>query len=456
MELVSHESERSVIGALLISGRAYDRAAEIVSAESFAVAANAAIWRACAELANAGQPRDIVTVAEHLEAAGQLEEAGGMGYLGDLAASIPSAANVVAYAEIVRDRALARQIAAAAGDCVEIAQGQGSAAEKLDAAQARFMTIEAGRAAGGLREMRDVLPEVIDRIDERFNSGEEIAGLSTGYDDLDTRINGLEPGNLYIIAGRPSMGKTTLALNIAEHIAQDNHACVFSLEMPSEQLATRSIASLGRVSHARLRTGRLEEADWPRVTTGVQRVEGLGLHIDDSTPMTAAGISSRARAAKRKHGLDLVVVDYLQLMSADLGRRDGNRTQEIGAMSRAMKLLAKELAVPVVLLSQLNRSLEQRQDKRPIMSDLRESGDIEQDADVIMFVYRDEVYHPDSHDTGTAEVIVRKQRNGELGTTRLIFRGEYSRFDNMAISELEELNQRRQDRAAKGYRYEPD
>jgi replicative DNA helicase len=455
-QLVSIESERAVIGAIMLSGRAYDEAAGIITAEHFAMPQHVALWRACSALANEGKPRDLVSVAEWLDTAGELEQAGGLSYIGEIAANTPSAANAKMYAEIVRDRSLAREVAAAAADCVEIANGEGKARERLDAAQARFMAVQADTASDGPRTYRDILPGVIDQIDERFQSDGSVTGVATGFDEFDRLVNGLEPGSLYIIAGRPSMGKTTFAMNICEHVAQDGLVQVFSLEMPADQLATRSIASLGRVPLQELRTGNIQELNWPKVTAGVARAEALQLEVEDAGGMTVAGIASRARAAKRKNGgkLALVMIDYLQLLATDFGRKPENRTQEIGAMSRALKQLAKELNVPVVCLSQLNRGLEQRNDKRPVMSDLRESGNIEQDADVIAFVYRDEVYTPESPDKGTAEIIVRKQRNGELGTARLAFRGEFTRFDNLARAEVDAMEERRNQKpAASGYRY---
>lgn len=454
-QLICMESERAVIGALLLSGRAFDTASEILSADDFATPQHVALWRACAALADQGKPRDMVTVAEQLERVGDLEAAGGIAYVADLAANTPSAANIQTYAEIVRDRALAREVAQGAADCLEIANGEGTARERLDAVQARVMGIQGDAGGDEPRHIRDLLGPAVDKIDELYSSDGSITGTPTGYEDFDRLTNGLEPGALYILAGRPSMGKTTAALCIAEHVAQDGPVMVFSLEMPAQQLVFRSIASLGRVPLQEVRTGNIQEQNWPRVTSGVSRLEKLNMEIDDTGGATVARIASRARAMKRRNGgkLSLVVVDYLQLIGAPAGSRD-NRTQEVGAMSRALKSLAKELDVPVLCLSQLNRGLEQRTDKRPLMSDLRDSGEIEQDADVIVFVYRDEVYHPDSPDKGTGEWIVRKQRNGEPGTVRLAFRGEYTRFDNLARSELDELNERRQQKSSSGYRYD--
>jgi replicative DNA helicase len=382
-------------------------------------------------------------VAESLESLGTLDEIGGLAYLAALAQNTPSAANIRRYAEIVRERAVLRKLAEVGTGIAESAFSPAgrSATQILDEAEAKVFEIkEAGaKATQGFQSMQPLLMEVVTRIDELYNrdNPNEVTGVPTGFADLDTKTSGLQPGDLVIVAGRPSMGKTAFSLNMAENVAlETNHSvAVFSMEMGASQLVMRMLGSVGRLDQHKLRTGRISEDDWPRLTHALGRLNESPLFIDESPGLTAMEVRARARRLARQcketdKPLGLIVIDYLQLMS---GSGSGeNRATEISDISRSLKGLAKELHVPVIALSQLNRSLEQRPNKRPVMSDLRESGAIEQDADVILFIYRDEVYNPDSQDKGTAEIIIGKQRNGPIGMVRLTFLGEYTRFENYA------------------------
>ena len=380
-----------------------------------------------------------MTVAESLESTAQLSGVGGIAYLGALAQNTPSAANIRRYAEIVRERAVMRklvEIGTGIADSAFSPQGR-DAAQLLDEAEARIFEIAEGgkRSTQGFVDIKVLLPQVADRIDQLFqrDNASDVTGIPTGFSDLDSMTSGLQPGDLVIVAGRPSMGKTAFSLNMAENVALDSGlpVAVFSMEMGATQLAMRMIGSVGRLDQHRMRTGRLEDEDWVRLTTALGKLNDAPMFIDESAGLNALEVRARARRLHRQCGkLGLIVIDYLQLMSAT--RQGENRATEISEISRALKSLAKELDVPVVALSQLNRGLEQRPNKRPVMSDLRESGAIEQDADVILFIYRDQVYNPDSPDKGTAEIIIGKQRNGPIGTVRLTFLGEHTRFENFA------------------------
>ncbi len=438
----SVEAEQSVIGGLMLDNQRWDQIADKVTPDDFYRKEHRLIFRAIASLCDENQPADVVTVSEWLEKNAELENAGGLAYLGALANNTPSAANVVAYAAIVRERALMRNLIRVANNVANSAynpEGR-SAGELLDTAEKNIMDISeqgAGRR-GSFQPIKTLLTGAVDRIDKLFRSDSPITGVSSGFADLDAMTSGLQPGDLVIVAGRPSMGKTSFAMNIAETaaVSQKLPVAIFSMEMPGEQLAMRMMSSLGRINAHKVRTGKLEDDDWPRLTHAIGLLADAPMFIDDTPAMTPLELRARARRLKREHGLGMIVVDYLQLMQSP--EANENRATEISNITRSLKGLAKELNVPVVALSQLNRSLEQRPNKRPVMSDLRESGAIEQDADVIFFIYRDEVYNEDSQDKGTAEIIIGKQRNGPIGKIRLTFLGEYTRFENYAHSGYDE------------------
>ncbi len=432
----SIEAEQSVIGGLLLDNQRWDQIADVVAGSDFYRREHQLIFDAAGDLCHENLPADVVTVSERLASTGDLEAVGGLAYLGELAKNTPSAANIVAYARIVRERAILRRLIQAAGQIADSAfQTEGrKPAELLDEAEQKIFNI-AGRSAGdrgGFQPIKDMLSSVLDRIDVMSQSDNPLTGVASGYNDLDDMTSGLQAADLIIVAGRPSMGKTSLAMNIAENAAvgQGLPVAIFSMEMPGGQLAMRMMASLGRINAHKVRTGKLDDDDWPRLTSAITLLEKAPIYIDDTPALTPLELRARARRLAREHDgkLGLIVVDYLQLMQS--GDSSENRATEISSITRSLKSLAKELDVPLVALSQLNRSLEQRPNKRPFMSDLRESGAIEQDADVIFFIYRDEVYNEDSPDKGTAEIIIGKQRNGPTGTIRLTFLGEYTKFEN--------------------------
>jgi len=437
MQPHSVEAEQSVLGGLLLSSDAWDSVAEEVAHGDFYRPSHRLIFREIAQLANDAEPVDVITVADRLEARGDLEAAGGLPYLAELAQNTPSASNIRAYAQVVRERATLRKLIAAAQDIAESGfspEGRKSD-ELIDEAERAIMQIsEQGRKSGGPQAVNGLLSKALERIEELFNTGGDVTGLTTGFADLDNMTSGLQPADLVIVAGRPSMGKTSFAMNLVENaaLAQDKPILVFSMEMPAEHLVMRMLSSLGRINQKRVRTGRLEQEDWPKLSAAVQKLKDVSLHIDDTPALTPTELRSRVRKVVRenKGELGMVMIDYLQLMQV-AGSSEG-RTAEISEISRSLKAIAKEFNVPVVALSQLNRSLEQRPNKRPVNSDLRESGAIEQDADIIMFIYRDEVYHEDTPDKGVAEIIIGKQRNGPIGTCRLAFIGEFTRFENLA------------------------
>ncbi len=435
----SIEAEQSVLGGLLLDNVAWDRIADLVSPGDFYRNDHRLIYQAIGKLLEQNRPADVVTVFESLQSAGKVEEAGGLSYLNALAQNTPSAANIRRYAEIVRDRSVLRRLVTAGDEIATAAlapQGRETRVI-LDEAESKIFRIaeEGARGRQGFIEMDRLLTQVVERIQELFERANpsDVTGVPTGFTDLDSKTAGLQPGDLIIVAGRPSMGKTSLALNFGEYVALDQGlpVAVFSMEMGAAQLALRMLSSVGRIDQQRLRTGRLLDADWPKLTEAIKRMNEAQLYIDETPALTAIDLRARARRLARTCGkLGLIIIDYLQLMSASsMGE---NRATEISEISRSLKALAKELQVPVVALSQLNRSLEQRTDKRPVMSDLRESGAIEQDADVILFIYRDEVYNPDTNEKGIAEVIIGKQRNGPIGRVNLRFGGEFTRFDNLA------------------------
>ncbi|WP_121442182.1 replicative DNA helicase [Alkalispirillum mobile] len=430
----SLEAEQAVLGGLMLDNNAWDQVADRVTEEDFYRRDHRLIWRAIATMADEGHPVDAVTISEWLKNNELLEAAGGMAYLGALASDTPSAANIKAYADIVRERSVMRQLIRVGTDVVQSAfQPEGRDSKTLlDEAERNIFRIaeQTGRHKQGFRGLKELLPGVVERIDQLYRQEGEVTGLATGFDDFDRMTSGLQDGDLVIVAGRPSMGKTTWAMNIVEHAAmkQDAPTAVFSMEMPGDSLAMRMLSSLGRVELQRIRSGRLEDDDWPRLTSTLSLLSQAKLFIDDTPGLSPSEMRARARRLKREHGLGLIVIDYLQLMQVP-GAKE-NRAQELSEISRSLKGIAKELDVPVIALSQLNRSLEQRPNKRPVMSDLRESGAIEQDADVIVFIYRDEVYNPDTPEKGVAEIIIGKQRNGPIGTVKLTFLGRFTRFEN--------------------------
>ena len=435
----SLEAEQSVLGGLLLDNAAWDRVADLISADDFYRHDHRVIFQHISRLMDQSRPADAVTVYESLQTAGKADDAGGLSYLNALAQNTPSAANIRRYGEIVRDRAVLRRLVSVGDEIATTALNpQGKETKTiLDEAESKVFQIaeEGARGRQGFVEIEPLLTKVVERIQELFERANpsDITGAPTGFVDVDRLTSGLQPGDLIIVAGRPSMGKTTFALNIGEHIAieQGMPVAVFSMEMGAPQLALRMLSSVGRIDQQRLRTGRLQDADWPKLTNAIQKMHEAPLFIDETPALNALELRARARRQARACGkLGLIIVDYLQLMSASsMGE---NRATEISEISRSLKALAKELQVPVMALSQLSRAVESRTDKRPVMSDLRESGAIEQDADVIMFIYREEQYNPDTTEKGIAEIVIGKQRNGPTGTVRLRFAGENTRFDNLA------------------------
>jgi replicative DNA helicase len=433
----SLEAEQAVLGGLMLENGAWDQIADTLIENDFHLFDHRIIFRAIVDLAYHNQPFDVVTLADkikHSEDASGVNSKNITAYMATLAKETPTAANIVAYADIVREKSILRQLATTGTDIAGTAyQTQGMhSRELLDIAEKKIFSIgdHGSKGIGGFKGMKELLKTTVERIDELFERGETITGIATGFDQFDENTSGLQKGDLVIVAGRPSMGKTSLAMNMAEYavIQKQETVAIFSMEMPSHQLTMRMLSSIGRINQQNIRTGKLTDEDWPRLTSAVSMLSESKLFIDDSAALTPTEIRARARRLKREHGLSLIVIDYLQLMQVT-GSGE-NRTNDVSEISRSLKALAKELEVPVIALSQLNRSLEQRTDKRPVMSDLRESGAIEQDADLIVFIYRDEVYHEDSPDKGTAEIIVAKQRNGPIFKTRLTFLGQYTRFEN--------------------------
>ncbi|GGW83616.1 replicative DNA helicase [Alteromonas halophila] len=434
----SIEAEQSVLGSMLIDPDSWDKVAEVVSETDFYNRSHQFIFRAIVRLLSASSPVDLITVSEELERHDELEDAGGFAYLGELARNTPSSANVVSYAKIISERAITRELIGVAHEIAEVGynpQGRESA-DILDMAESKVFEIAERRTGEneGPRDIDSVLGKTVDRLELLLKSNKEVTGVSTGFTDLDKKTSGLQPSDLVIVAARPSMGKTTFAMNLVENamMLEEKPVLVFSLEMPSEQIMMRMLASLSRVDQTKIRTAQLDDEDWARISNTMAMLKDKdNLFVDDSSGLTPMDVRSRARKlARERGGISMIMVDYLQLMRVP--SLSENRTLEIAEISRSLKALAKELEVPVVALSQLNRSLEQRADKRPVNSDLRESGSIEQDADLIMFIYRDEVYHENSEDKGIAEIIIGKQRNGPIGTSRLTFQGQFSRFDNYA------------------------
>ncbi len=430
----SVEAEQAVIGGLLLDNRAWEQIADKLVDEDFYRNDHRLLFSAIRELESRNEPFDAVTLSQCLDKNGQLDQAGGLLYLGRLAKDTPSASNIVAYANIVREKSVLRQLIAVGTDISGSGfQPEGrDSKELLDSAEKKVFQIaeQGARGQGGFQDMKSLLSKTVDKIDHLFNSDGGITGVSTGFDKFDEMTTGLQEADLVIVAGRPSMGKTTFAMNIAENAAIGDKVpvAVFSMEMPGDALAMRMISSLGRVDQHHIRTGNLTDEDWARITSAIHILSEANIYIDDTPAMSPNEVRARARRLKRQHGLGLIVIDYLQLMQVHGGSE--NRATEISEISRSLKAMAKELKVPVIALSQLNRSLEQRPDKRPVMSDLRESGAIEQDADIIVFIYRDEVYNEDSPQKGVAEIIIAKQRNGPIGKSLLTFLGKYTKFEN--------------------------
>jgi replicative DNA helicase len=432
----SIEAEQSVLGGLMLDSTAWDQIADRVVAEDFYRNDHRLIFSATAALIERNQPCDAVTLSGHLESQGLLEQVGGLAYLGSLARDTPTSANIRAYADIVRERAVLRQLISAGNLIVDAAlQPEGREAREIvdEAERAVFEIAERGsRGKAGFRLVKSILPDVVNRIDELYHSDGKMTGVATGFKKLDEMTSGLQPGDLIIVAGRPSMGKTALAVNIAENAAlgSNKSAAIFSMEMSAESLTLRMISSLGRINQSNLRSGRLEEQDWPRIDSAMTQLGSAKIFIDETPALTPTEIRARSRRLKRERGLDLIVVDYLQLMQV-AGTKE-NRATEIAEISRSLKALAKELKVPVIALSQLNRGVEQRVEKKPVMSDLRESGSLEQDSDLILLIYREEVYEQNTTRKGIADIIVAKQRNGPTGDVQLTFLGQYTKFENYA------------------------
>jgi replicative DNA helicase len=436
----STEAEQAVLGGLLLDTQAWDQVGDSVGADDFYRPDHKLIFDSIGELVAESKAIDVVTVSERLERRGKLADVGGLAYLSTLVRDTPTAANVRAYAHIVRERALLRSLISAGNAIVSSVysdEGQ-SARELVNQAESRVFEIaeRGARRSEGAQSVRSMLPELIDKIDEWHNNPDKLRGVATGFIDFDRKTGGLRGGDLVIVAGRPSMGKTTLAINMAENVALDPNVkgsvLIFSMEMPSEQLLTRMLSSVGGVPLHDIRSGRISDQDWARISSATSQLQEARIYIDETPGLNPTELRARARRVRREHGLDLVVVDYLQLMQV-AGTKE-NRATEISEISRGLKALAKELNVPVIALSQLNRSVEQRESKKPVMSDLRESGAIEQDADMILFIYREEVYDKNTPRKGEADIDLAKHRNGEPGHFQLTFQGQYTRFQNF-ISE---------------------
>ena len=435
----SIEAESSVLGGLLLDNSAWDRMGDLLVDGDFYRHEHQLIYAAIGALINASKPADVITVFEQLQNQGHADAAGGLGYLNSLAQYVPSASNIRRYAEIVRERSILRKLVTASDEIATAAfNPKGRAVDKiLDEAEQKIFNIgeEGSRMKQGFQSMDSLVVDLLDRVQEMADNPNDITGVPTGFHDLDKMTSGLQPGDLVVLAARPSMGKTAFAINIAEHVALNEGlpVAVFSMEMGAAQLAVRVVGSIGRVDQGHLRTGKLTDEEWPRLTEAIERLRTVSLHIDETPGLTPSELRANSRRLARQCGkLGLIVVDYLQLMSGSSGSDGDNRATELGEISRGLKMLAKELQCPVIALSQLNRGVEQRTDKRPMMSDLRESGAIEQDADIIMFIYRDDYYNKDSKDPGVAEIIIGKQRNGPTGTVRLAFLKPLTRFESLA------------------------
>jgi replicative DNA helicase len=435
----SIEAESSVLGGLLLDNGAWDRVGDLLVDSDFYRYEHRLIYGAVGALINASKPADVITVFEHLQNQGKAEESGGLAYLNSLAQYVPSASNIRRYAEIVRERSILRKLVSASDEIATNAfNPQGRAVDRiLDEAEQKIFNIgeEGSRMKQGFQSMDSLVVKLLDRVQEMADNPNDITGVPTGFYDLDRMTSGLQAGDMVVLAARPSMGKTAFAINIAEHVALNEGlpVAVFSMEMGASQLAVRIVGSIGRIDQGHLRTGKLTDDEWPRLTEAIERLRTVSLHIDETPGLTTSELRANARRLARQCGkLGLIVVDYLQLMSVSSSMSDENRATAVGEISRGLKMLAKELQCPVIALSQLNRSVETRTDKRPMMSDLRESGAIEQDADIIMFIYRDDYYNKDSREPGVAEIIIGKQRNGPTGTVKLAFLKPLTRFESLA------------------------
>ncbi len=437
----SVEAEQSFLGGLLIDNNAWDRVADKIRAVDFYRPEHRLIFEEMTQLAESGTPFDVVTLSDSLGHKAKIEQIGGMAYLIELSKNTPGVANLGAYAEIIRERAILRNLLEVAQDLASnIYQPEGrNSQDLLDEAERKVFAISEHRnRQEGPEAIKKMMPDVVNKLDELMQNHGGITGIATGYGDLDRITAGLQPADVVIVAGRPSMGKTTYAMNIAENVAMHSEkpVLVFSMEMPKEALLLRMLSSLARVDQSELRSGQLEEHAWSKVFSTINMMtEHMNLFIDDTAALTPTDLRSRARRLAREHGgLRLIVIDYLQLMRVP--HLNDNRVNEVSEISRNIKAIAKELHVPIIALSQLSRKCEDRNDKRPVMSDLRESGSIEQDADLVMFVYRDEVYHPDTEDKGLAEILIRKHRNGPTGDLRLTFLGQHCRFESYSPQEI--------------------
>ena len=436
----SIEGESSVLGGLLLDNHAWDRVGDVLVDSDFYRYEHKLIYGAIGALVNASKPADVITVFEHLQSQGKAEEIGGLAYLNSLAQYVPSASNIRRYAEIVRDRSILRKLVSASDEIATNAfNPKGRAVSQIvDESEQKIFNIgeQGKRNKQGFQAMDTLVVNLLDRVQEMADNPNDVTGVRTGFIDFDRMTAGLQAGDLIVLAARPSMGKTALAINIAENVALNEGlpVAVFSMEMGAAQLAVRIVGSIGRIDQGHLRTGRLTDEEWPRLTEAIERLRTISLHIDESPGLNSSEVRANARRLSRQYGqLGLIVVDYLQLMSGNGGSDGENRATELGEISRGLKMLARELKCPVIALSQLNRSVEQRPDKRPMMSDLRESGAIEQDADIIMFIYRDEYYTKEAcKEPGVAEVIIAKQRNGPTGTVKLAFLRNITKFENLA------------------------
>jgi len=436
----SIEAESSVLGGLLLDNNAWDRVGDLLTEGDFYRHEHRLIFTAIAGHINASKPADVITVYEKLQSLGKAEEIGGLAYLNSLAQYVPSASNIRRYAEIVRERGILRKLVTASDEIATNAfNTEGRPVDKiLDEAEQKIFNIgeEGSRMKQGFQGMDTLVVDLLDRVQEMADNPNDITGVPTGFIDLDRMTSGLQAGDMVVLAARPSMGKTAFAVNIAEHVALNEGlpVAIFSMEMGAAQLAVRVVGSIGRIDQSHLRTGKLTDDEWPRLTEAIEKLRNVSLHIDETPGLTPTELRANARRLARQCGkLGLIVVDYLQLMSGSAGSQGENRATELGEISRGLKMLAKELQCPVIALSQLNRSVETRTDKRPMMSDLRESGAIEQDADIIMFIYRDDYYNKDSKEPNVAEVIIGKQRNGPTGTVKLFFQKSQTRFESLAM-----------------------
>ena len=435
----SQEAESSVLGGLLLDNNSWDKVADLLAEADFYRYEHRLVFASITSFVNANRPADVITVFEQMQSQGKAEEIGGLAYLNSLAQYVPSSANIRRYAEIVRERSILRKLVSVSDEIATSALNTNGrpVTNILDEAEQKIFSIgeEGSRMRQGFQSMDKLVVQLLDRVEEMSKNPNDITGVPTGFFDLDRMTSGMQAGDLLVLAARPSMGKTALAINIAEHVAlhEDLPVAVFSMEMGASQLAIRIVGSIGRIDQGRLRTGKLIDDEWPRLSDAIERLKTVSLSIDETPGLTTSELRASARRLARSCGkLGLVVVDYLQLMSGSGGGDGENRATELGEISRGLKMLAKELQCPVIALSQLNRGVEQRTDKRPMMSDLRESGAIEQDADVIMFIYRDDYYNKDSKEPGVAEIIIAKQRNGPTGTVKLTFLKPITKFESYA------------------------